>query len=182
MRHLTIFTAAALLAGCATEPMGPTAKVMPAPGKPFEVFAQDQAACKDFATGQTNGGAPMANLKQLGTAAVSTALGGGLGAALSGAHGAQIGGAVGSVAGGGLAGRGSSVDQKGLQSQYDLAYSQCMYAHGNQVAGATPSTRAGQYGVASAYPLPGALGGTGPSPGLAVPPRAFYQPGEFSTR
>lgn len=182
MRHLAVFTAAAVLAGCASEPMGPTAKVMPAPGKPFEVFAQDQAACKDFANGQTNGGATIANLKQFGTAAVSTALGGGLGAALSGGRGAQIGGAMGGVAGGGLAGRGSSVDQKGLQSQYDLAYSQCMYAHGNQVAGAAPTAPAGQYGIASAYPLPGALGGGGPAPGLPVPPRAFYQPGEISSR
>jgi hypothetical protein len=40
-----ILLAAALLSGCASEPMGPTALVMPASGKPFEAFAQDQTTC-----------------------------------------------------------------------------------------------------------------------------------------
>lgn len=160
-----------LVAGCATEPPGPTARVMPAPGKPFEVFAQDQAACKDFANGETGGGASLSNLKQFGTAAVTTALGGGLGAALHGTRGAEIGAALGGIGGGTLAGRGSAADQKGLQSRYDLAYTQCMYAHGNQVAGMAPA-RPDAY--AAAAPLPAALGGPGPVPGQAFPPQAYY--------
>ena len=62
---------AALLGGCATQPIGPTALVMPASGKPFEVFAQDQATCKQFANGEA-GGANLADLKQFGVAAAST--------------------------------------------------------------------------------------------------------------
>ncbi len=139
--------AVALLSGCATEPMGPTARVMPAQGKPFEVFATDQSQCKQFAEGETGGGATMSNLKQFGTAVISTALTAGLGAALHGGRGAGIGGAVGSLAGAALGGRGSAADQRGLQGRYDLAYSQCMFTRGNQVAGLGHST--GGYGMAN---------------------------------
>jgi len=156
--------AAVLLAGCATQPMGPTARVMPAPGKPFEVFAADQTQCKQYADGEVAGGAAMSNMKQLGTAALSTALGGGLGAAVHGARGAEIGGSLGSIAGAGLGARGSAGDQAGLQGRYDLAYSQCMYARGNQVAGLNPAGRPGmpppgvRAGLASAGPMPNATG------------------------
>ena len=44
-----------LLNACATEPMGPTIPVMPAPGKPFEAFESDQAVCKQFASSQVAG-------------------------------------------------------------------------------------------------------------------------------
>ena len=36
-------SALALLGGCATTPMGPTVQVLPSPGKPFEIFQQEQA-------------------------------------------------------------------------------------------------------------------------------------------
>ena len=39
----------ALLAGCASLPSGPRVAVMPAPGKPFEVFVQDDRQCRAFA-------------------------------------------------------------------------------------------------------------------------------------
>ena len=42
-----------LLSACASEPMGPTVAVMPAPGKPFDVFQGDQALCKHFATNES---------------------------------------------------------------------------------------------------------------------------------
>ena len=38
-----------LLSACASEPLGPTIPVMPAPGKPFDVFQEDQALCKQNA-------------------------------------------------------------------------------------------------------------------------------------
>src|ERR1019366_10010913 len=103
MSRISIAThllAAALLSGCVSSPMGPTALVMPASGKPFDVFAQDQAMCKQFAGGEVDGGATMSNLKQLGTMAVSTALGAGLGASVRGRRGAEFGGAVGAIGGG----------------------------------------------------------------------------------
>jgi hypothetical protein len=154
--------AGVLLGGCATTPMGPTARVMPAPGKPFEVFAGDQAMCKQYADGEVGGGAVTANLKLLGTAAVTTALGAGLGAAVHGARGAEVGGALGALGGGALAGRGSAQEQNGLQGRYNLAYTQCMYSRGNQVAGVAPAASRGAYGMAS-----------GPAPGGQIPPPAF---------
>ena len=134
-RMLVPLTVPMLLAACATQPLGPTARVMPAPGKPFEVFAQDQALCKQFAESETDGGAILSNVTQLGTAAVSTALGAGLGAAIRGGRGAQVGAAMGAIPGAGLAARGSARDQASLQGRYDLAYTQCMFARGNQVGG-----------------------------------------------
>lgn len=170
--------AALLSSGCATEPLGPTARVMPASGKPFQVFAQDQSLCKSFADGEVGGSSTTSNLKQLGTAAISTALGAGLGAALAHhAHGgasggAGPGGAIGAVAGALMGGRGSGVDQRNLQGRYDLAYTQCMYARGNQVAGissapvrpgapqtvATAPSQGGFPGLAGLNPL--GMGGT----------------------
>jgi hypothetical protein len=147
--HLLAAALLSTLAGCATTPSSPTARVMPAPGKPFEVFAKDQETCKAYASDET-GGTSLSNLKQLGSAAVSTALGGGLGAAIHGLRGAEIGGATGAISGSVLASRGTAADQRGLQSQYDLAYSQCMYAHGNQVAGVAPASG---FGIASAGPI-----------------------------
>ncbi len=129
--------------GCAMQPMGPTARVMPAPGKPFEVFAQDQAMCKQFADSETEGGAMAANVRQFGAAAVSTALGAGLGAALRGGRGAEVGAALGGIGGAAIAGRGSARDQASLQGRYDLAYAQCMFARGNQVAGMARSAAVG---------------------------------------
>ena len=35
----------ATMTGCATIPTGPTLAVMPAPGKPFEVFVADDSVC-----------------------------------------------------------------------------------------------------------------------------------------
>ncbi len=162
-----------LLSGCATPPIGPTARVMPAPGKPFQVFAADQSQCKQYADGEVSGAATIANLKEFGTVAVSTALGAGLGASLRGGRGAGIGGALGSMAGAMAGGRGSASDQHGLQGRYDLAYTQCMYSHGNQIAGAARPSSRGGYGMASAVPLPRGIGGPGPAPGLPAPPGAF---------
>jgi hypothetical protein len=148
-RNTSMLLAAALLSGCATQPMGPTARVMPASGKSFEVFAQEQASCKQFADGEVNGGATMANLKEFGTAAITTGLGGGLGAAIRGQRGAEVGGSLGAVGGAAIAGHGSARDQNNLQGRYDLAYTQCMYTHGNQIA----SNRAGTAAAANTVPL-----------------------------
>src|SRR5579859_7511491 len=85
----------AALAGCATQPLGPTVAVMPAPGKPFGVFAQEQDGCKLYAQGQIGGAVPQANNSAIGAAALGTILGAGLGAAVGGGRGAAIGAASG---------------------------------------------------------------------------------------
>ena len=135
MRIVRIATAFLVLSACAAQPMGPTAAVMPAPGRPFVVFQQEQAQCRQFADQETAGGADQANLRQLGTAALGTVLGGGLGAAIGNGRGAAIGAAAG-VLGGTALGAGPAVQTgRALQYRYDLAYMQCMAAHGNQLPG-----------------------------------------------
>jgi hypothetical protein len=124
-----------LLSGCAQTPMGPLVQVMPGPGKSFDAFAYDQAACKQYAQGAVAGQAENANTRAVGAAALGTVLGAGLGAAIGGGRGAAIGAGSGVIAGTGL-GMGSSAGaQYGIQTQYDNAYAQCMYAKGNSVPG-----------------------------------------------
>jgi len=135
--------ALALVAGCAATPLGPTVQVMPGPGKSFDVFQADNASCKAFATEQVKGQADAANQRAVGAAALTTVLGAGLGAATGAAFGdAGAGAAIGAAAGatGGAAyGAGNTAnDQYGIQVQYDNAFSQCMYAKGEQVPGYAP--------------------------------------------
>ena len=125
----------AILSGCTSEPVGPRAGVMPAPNKPFAEFQRDDAICRQFAQQQSTGVAQGANNQQIGSAVLGTVLGAGLGAALGGGRGAGIGAATGALGGTMV---GSSQAQRGTftaQQLYDSAYQQCMYAHGNQVAG-----------------------------------------------
>lgn len=133
-------TVAALLAGCVSQPMGPTVTVMPAPNKPFAVFQDDQAICKQFADQQVAGNASQANAQQVGTAVVGTVLGAGLGAAVGGGQGAGVGAATGAIAGTAIGSGPAAQAQYSLQQRYDIAYQQCMYARGNQVPGFTPAT------------------------------------------
>jgi hypothetical protein len=134
---------ATILAGCATTPLGPAVQAMPGPGKSFDAFQTDNTLCKGFATDQVKGQADAANQKAAGAAALVTILGAGLGAAVGGSvgdagTGAAIGAASGATVGTGYgAGNGMS-DQGIIQQQYDNAYSQCMYAKGDQVPGFAP--------------------------------------------
>ena len=124
MRALRLSTAALtpvlLLSACATEPLGPTIPVMPAPNKPFDVFQGDQALCKQYASNEVQGGAQQANNRQVGTAVVGTLLGAGLGAAIGGGHGAAIGAGAGAL-GGTAVGAGPAQNAQGsLQERYNL--------------------------------------------------------------
>jgi len=125
----------AILGGCVQPPMGPRVAVMPAPNKPFEVFAGEDASCRQFASQQVAGGAEQANNQEIGSAVVGTALGAALGAAVGGGRGAAIGAGSGAIVGTAAGSGPASYAQYGLQRRYDIAYSQCMYAHGNQVPG-----------------------------------------------
>jgi hypothetical protein len=159
-----------LLNACASEPMGPTVAVMPAPGKPFDVFQSDQAVCKQYASSEVQGGAQAANNRQVGTAVIGTLLGAGLGAAVGGGRGAAIGAGAGAI--GGTAVGSGPASQAGytLQQQYDTAYAQCMYSHGNQVPGFRPAGYAPPPPPGYAppgYPPPP---GYGPPPGYPPPP------------
>ncbi|HEY2132116.1 MAG TPA: peptidoglycan-binding domain-containing protein [Acetobacteraceae bacterium] len=133
----------ALVAGCAATPMGPTVQVMPGPGKSFDAFQADNTLCKNFAAGQVHGQADAANQRAVGTALLGTALGAGLGAAGGSFYGnagggAAVGAAVGAGGGTALGASNSSGEQMNIQMQYDAAFSQCMYANGEQVPGFAP--------------------------------------------
>jgi hypothetical protein len=138
---LLLFLTLLAFGSCASVPTGPTVTVLPAPGKPFDVFQADDAVCRHWAQQQIGGASPRrtGDRSTLGGAGVGALAGAGLGAAVGAATGnvgagAAIGGATGAV-GGASAGssRGSSSAGQ-LQRQYDIAYQQCMYSKGNQVA------------------------------------------------
>jgi type IV pilus biogenesis protein CpaD/CtpE len=127
----------AVLAGCAVIPEGPRVTVMPAPGKPFEVFEADNATCMAFAQ-QQSGVTPSEAAQQqvLTGAVVGTALGAATGALLGGnANSAAAGAGVGLLAGTATGAGNANWAGMSLQQRYDIAYEQCMYAKGNQVPG-----------------------------------------------
>ncbi len=142
-KSLLFFIVIAFLSGCATVPTGPSVSVMPAPGKPFEVFQADDAVCRQFAQGQIGGASPgqTANQNLATGAAIGTLAGAGIGAALGsiGGHagaGAAIGGATGLFAGTAIGSNQGAYTEHSLQRRYDIAYQQCMYAKGNVIPGA----------------------------------------------
>jgi len=157
-RATTAILTVGLLAGCASAPTGPRVQVLPAPNKPFPVFQQEDASCRQFAQQQSAGAAESANNSQLGSAAIGTVLGAGLGAAIGGGRGAAIGAGAGAL--GGTA-YGTNAAERGTytaQQLYDNAYTQCMYSYGNQVPGVY------------AAPPPA------PPPGYPPPPGAYPPP------
>jgi hypothetical protein len=129
---------AILLAACAQTPMGPTVQVLPGPNKSFADFQNDQAICRQFAQQAVGDQARGANLRGLGVAALTTALGAGLGGAIGGGSGAGIGAAAGAVGGAGLAGVQTSQAQNSIQAQYNAAFVQCMFSLGNSVPSMGP--------------------------------------------
>jgi hypothetical protein len=160
-RFLLMFSALALLGGCATMPTGPSVTVFPAPGKPFEVFQADDYVCRQWAQQQIGGTSPSQTANQnLATGAVvGTAAGAGLGALIGSASGqagagAAIGAGVGLLTGTAVASEPARASGYQLQRRYDIAYTQCMYSKGNQVPGvARRQTQA--YGPPPPPPPPG---------------------------
>jgi hypothetical protein len=141
-RHASDYAAIAavlLLGACAQTPMGPTVQVLPGPGKSFSSFQNDQAICRQFADQAVRDQAEGANLRGLGTAAITTALGAGLGAAIGGGQGAGVGAAAGALGGTGLGAVRSSNVQNSIQTQYNNAFVQCMFSLGNSVPSAGPT-------------------------------------------
>src|SRR5215472_17242287 len=117
---LTLMT----LSSCVQTPMGPTVQVMPGPNTSLASFQNDQGTCRQFAEQAVADQAQGANLRGLGTAALTTALGAGLGGALGGV---------------GLGALGSSNAQRSIQAQYDNAFAACMFSLGNTVPSIGPT-------------------------------------------
>ncbi len=155
--HISRFVVlgAAALAACAAQPMGPMVQVLPGPNKPFAQFQDDDLSCRSFANAQVAGQAQAVNNTAVGGAVLSTVLGAGLGAAIGGGRGAAIGAASGAGFGTAVGASGSSGAQLGIQAQYDNAYTQCMYARGNQIPGYAPPPPPAPVGYAPVPPRDG---------------------------
>jgi uncharacterized protein YcfJ len=128
-----------LLSACVETPMGSTVQVMPGPNTSLASFQNDQATCRQFAQQAVADQAQGANLRGLGTAALTTALGAGLGGAIGGGRGAGIGAASGALGGAGLGAAGSANAQRSIQAQYDNAFAACMFSLGNTVPSMGPT-------------------------------------------
>jgi len=125
-----------LAAGCTSVPTGPSVAVMPAPNKPFEVFAAEDRECRQYAEqsiGTTPGRAAAESEQK--SIALGAAVGAAAGVAASGGNPNAAGtGAAAGMMGGAAAGAGTArQSQYEAQRRYDIAYEQCMYAKGNQL-------------------------------------------------
>ncbi len=157
-----------VLAGCVTVPNGPSIAVMPAPGKPFDLFVSEDKECRQFAQ-QSIGGATAqqaANNSAVESIAVGTALGAVAGAAMGGGgqNGAGTGAAIGMLGGAAMGSEASQYSGREAQRRYDIAYEQCMYAKGNQL----PQSAA--YQPRAIYSQPPAPGQSYNSPPPPPPP------------
>jgi hypothetical protein len=119
------------LASCAQPPIMPTAGVTPGPGKTDAAFAADASACKQTASVSIAGQVDAAN-RQATTGAVTGAAINLLSGGLSNV-GSNFKDTASSAAADGL--QKSQDSQGNIQSVYDAAYNQCMYAKGNNVPG-----------------------------------------------
>ena len=128
-----------LTAGCVTLPSGPSVRVFPTPGKPYDLFLSEDSLCRQAAERQI-GLQPqqIADQNTARGAVVGTVIGTGIGAAIGAASGHAGSGAAIGAASGMLVGSASGSDSGRYEAgeaqwRYDTSYLQCMYSHGNQV-------------------------------------------------
>jgi hypothetical protein len=152
------------LSACAVTPIEPTVRVMPARGKPLEVFDAEDMACRDHAARHAGVGTQeAANASAVNSAVVGATVGAAAGALIGGSgRAAGTGAGMGLLMGTAVGSEQSTRSGYAAQRRYDTAYTQCMYAKGNVVPGqaAHPSYYA--------YPPPP------PPPGSAPPPPPGY--------
>ncbi len=173
---LTLFTA------CATVPTGPSVRVLPGQGRSFDQFQADDYSCRGYASQETsNTPSDAATRNTVAGAAIGTLLGAAAGAAIGAAArspgtGAAVGAGVG-LLGGTAVGAGSGASAAtSVQSRYDSAYMQCMYAKGHQIPvrrGSLPPSYASQPAAMPPPPPPpppGAVPSNIPPPPAGMPP------------
>lgn len=134
---ILVYAAVALtLAGCASMPSGPRVAVMPSPGKPFELFVQEDNICRQFAEQSIGKSANDTGAQTFATSAVTgTAIGATVGGLMGGSDSAATGAGMGLMAGSMIGAGESNYSVSDAQRRYDIAYQQCMYAKGNQLPG-----------------------------------------------
>ena len=171
VRWVVLLLGMGLLSACVVVPTGPSVLVLPAAGKPLDLFQADEVGCRQYAQYQI-GVAPeqAATQSAVTSAAIGTAVGAAAGAVIGAGvgnpgAGAAIGAGSGLVLGSAGGAQASAASAATLQSRYDMAYIQCMYAKGNQVPGVVTAP-------VHRYALPPPPPGPPPSP----PPGVFAPP------
>ncbi len=164
-----------VLGGCVHVPQGPNVMVMPGSGKRFEAFEWDDRDCRDFAASRVDTDARRANDSAVTGAVVGTAVGAATGAAIGAAAGdpamgAAVGAGVGLLGGTAVAANESEYGRWSVQQRYDAAYTQCMYAKGNQVPVPRTSRAAAAYTTPPPPPPPRTTGRHIPPPPPGRPP------------
>jgi hypothetical protein len=108
---------------------------MPAQGKPFEVFQNDNAVCMQFAREQVGIDPQRAGQNEMAASAVTGAVvGAAAGAALGdSSRAAGAGAGAGLLMGTAIGADNANRSSGELQHRYDIAFLQCMYAKGNQL-------------------------------------------------
>jgi hypothetical protein len=167
---------AATFAGCVRIPPGPNVMVMPGVGKSFEAFEYDDTECRNWAAYRTDPGAQRAaNDAAVTGAAVGTVVGAATGAAIGAAAGdpamgAAVGAGVGLLGGTAAGANDAEYARWSIQQRYDAAYTQCMYARGNQVPVPRGSRAAAAYGTPPPPPPSRARRSNIPPPPPGRPP------------
>jgi hypothetical protein len=149
------------LGACAVAPpAGPTVMALPGQGKTFAQFQQDDYICRAWSAQQTNFQQPgqAGTQAAVGSTVLGTAIGAAAGAAIGAAAGnpglgAAAGGAAGLLGGSSVGANNAAASEFSLQQRYNIAYTQCMYGHGNSVQSPPPTGYAG-FGAPAAYPYP----------------------------
>ncbi|MBK6322314.1 hypothetical protein [Candidatus Aalborgicola defluviihabitans] len=171
------------LAGCVSAPQGPRVAIMPAPGKPLDLFAAEDQYCRGYA--RQSLGPDTRGEAAVGSAVLGTLLGAAIGSATSTRryNNTAAGAATGLLMGTAI-GAGNSADEgRSAQQRYDIAYEQCMVSRNNQssrhyyrqpasvvvMPQAAPAPMAPAY-PAGSYPPPPPGSPPPPPPGMPLPP------------
>jgi hypothetical protein len=120
------------LSAVACTPKYPLTTVLPGPNTKFTTFKVQDEACRQWAAERTHSNAAKVTMGTVAGTPLGAAVGVGVGALTANPHmllNGAIGGGAGAIGGGALANRNTI----SVHDQYDRAYTQCMYAQGNQV-------------------------------------------------
>ena len=133
-------TLCAVTACAVPPPRGPTVMALPPEGKSLAVFQQQDQQCRYHAAAAIGFVQPgqAGTQAAVGSAAVGTVVGAAAGAAIGAAAGnpgagAAIGGATGLLGGTAVGANNAAASEFDLQTRYNIAYAQCMFAFGNMV-------------------------------------------------
>lgn len=173
LSRLCMAAGAAVLAGCAVVPTGPSYTALPGSRTNFDQFQFDDATCRQHALA-ASGAAPneAATNAAVGSAVAGTVIGAAIGGLLGGHDGAAVGAGLGLFTGTAAGAGNAEAAGYSAQRRYDGAYTQCMYAKGHRVAvpaSVAQSMRPARYAAPPPYNAPAPTYGA-PPPNAAIPP------------